>query len=308
MLVVMSSNFFDERALICIPYIVDQFKGFRKVRKQAHPDAGFPFIIGLNGVQGAGKTTLVKQLALELKENHNLETLVVSIDDFYMTHTDQQWLAKKCPGNALVQHRGEPGTHDTDLLRQFFYSMMNYQPTVVPQYDKSAFKGQGDRVPAEEWVAVNQEGTPRIEVIIFEGWCVGFRPRDPADIKQMHDESVFHADVSRLYRHRLEDLLFVNDQLAHYNWVTDRLSLFIHIDAQELKYVYKWRQEQEEALHLEKGTGMTEQQVKDFVDGYIPGYELYLDPLRKGFHVGKKGCHLRLVVGSDRKIIASEHL
>lgn len=304
----MTPTIFDDKSQICIPFIVDQLNGFRHRLGEAHPDADFPFIIGLNGVQGAGKTTLVKQMAFELREKHNLETLVVSIDDFYLTHQDQTDLRGLHPGNALVQHRGEPGTHDTELLKRFFHSMMNFKPTKVPQYDKSAFQGQGDRVPESEWAVVNQEGTPRVEVIIFEGWCVGFRPRDPADIKQMHDDSVFHADVSRLFQHSLENLLFVNDQLAHYNWVTDRLSLFIHIDAQELKYVYKWRQEQEEALRREKGAGMTEYQVKDFVDGYIPGYELYLDPLRKGFHVGKKGCHLRLVVGSDRKVIESKKL
>lgn len=67
-----------------------------------------PLIIGLNGMQGAGKTTLVAALAAAL-EKENTATLVCSIDDFYLTHDDQQALARENASNALLQHRGEPG-------------------------------------------------------------------------------------------------------------------------------------------------------------------------------------------------------
>lgn len=38
-------------------------------------------------------------------------------------------------------------------------------------------------------------------------------------------------------------------------------------DAQNLHFVYEWRQEQERSLRASKGTGMTEEQVNHFVDG-----------------------------------------
>lgn len=38
-------------------------------------------------------------------------------------------------------------------------------------------------------------------------------------------------------------------------------------DAQNLRFVYEWRQEQERGLRATKGTGMTEDQVNHFVDG-----------------------------------------
>lgn len=38
-------------------------------------------------------------------------------------------------------------------------------------------------------------------------------------------------------------------------------------DAQNLRFVYEWRQEQECTLRATKGTGMTEEQVNHFVDG-----------------------------------------
>ena len=38
-------------------------------------------------------------------------------------------------------------------------------------------------------------------------------------------------------------------------------------DAENPHFVYEWRQEQERTLRAAKGTGMTEEQVKHFVDG-----------------------------------------
>jgi len=42
---------------------------------------------------------------------------------------------------------------------------------------------------------------------------------------------------------------------------------FVHIDAEDLKWVYIWRLEAEVKLRIEKGSGMTDEQVKKFVDG-----------------------------------------
>lgn len=43
-------------------------------------------------------------------------------------------------------------------------------------------------------------------------------------------------------------------------------------DAQDSRFVYEWRQEQERTLRAAKGNGMTEEQVNHFVDGcpYLP--------------------------------------
>ncbi|KAG5943925.1 hypothetical protein E4U53_006986, partial [Claviceps sorghi] len=92
---------------ICLPFILTHLQ-----RKKHHP-----LIIGLNGVQGVGKTTLVASLADALARNennanpdgkHGIRTLVFSLDDFYLSHEEQLALAEANPGNALVQHRGEP--------------------------------------------------------------------------------------------------------------------------------------------------------------------------------------------------------
>lgn len=80
---------------------------------------------------------------------------------------------------------------------------------------------------------------------------------------------------------------------------------FIHIDAEDIEYVYEWRLEQEEHLRLARGdpkAGMTKDQVIKFVDAYYPAYELYCDGLREGLFKDRPGAQLRMVVGRDRRV------
>lgn len=185
------------------------------------------------------------------------------------------------------------------LAREFFAALKTGQPTKIPQYDKSAYNGQGDRVAPSRWQPVNKPGQPKIQVIIFEGWSVGFRALTPAEVKAKHADTF----TTTLHKHRLEDLLFVNEKLKEYDVMTDCFDAFIHIDAKETRFVYEWRLEQEAMLRREKGAGMTDEQVMKFVDGYYPAYELYTEQLREGvFKDGREGKQLRLVVEKDRKV------
>jgi D-glycerate 3-kinase len=189
------------------------------------------------------------------------------------------------------------------LARQFFTALKNGTPVKIPQYDKSAYNGQGDRVPSSQWEEVNQPGHPKVQVIIFEGWSVGFRALAPEEVERKRAASRAQPSAT-LWKHRLEDLLFVNKKLKEYDIVTNMFDAFIHIDALETAYVYGWRLEQEAALRSEKGTGMTDEQVIKFVDGYYPAYELFTDTLRIGIFNGpnNSGKQLRLIVGRDRKV------
>lgn len=194
--------------------------------------------------------------------------------------------------------RGEPGTHDVTLLRDVFHSLSTGQPTLVPVYDKSAYNGLGDRLPESQWTRVNHEGQPRVQVVILEGWCVGFRGISHDEI-----EAKWLAPSRTLALHQLKDLCFINDQLKGYDVVTDLLDAFIHIDAEDLEYVYGWRLEQEQVLRRERGTGMTDEQVIRFVDAYYPAYELFSDRVRSGIFRGRKGCQLHLIVDKHRMVV-----
>lgn len=280
--------------------VLERLKAHQTQQSASGGGVSKPFVIGLNGVQGVGKTTLVKALAETLQQREGLQTIVVSIDDFYLRHQDQLALASAHPDNALVQVRGEPGTHDTALMRDVFTSLVRAEPTLIPQYDKSAFNGLGDRAPQSDWIPVNQPGQPPVQVVLLEGWCVGFRSvgRDVVEAK-------WRAPSRTLHSHKLEDLFFVNDQLKEYDVVTDLFDAFIHIDAEDTEYVYDWRLQQERQLRQEKGSGMTDEQVVKFVDAYYPAYELFSDAVRQGIFADRKGCQLQLIVGKDRSVVDS---
>lgn len=169
----------------------------------------------------------------------------------------------------------------------------------MPIYDKSAHQGRGDRAPQSSWLSVK---TPP-QILILEGWCVGFRAVPAASI------SALHAAPSRtLSQHTVSHLSFMNESLAPYEKIWDLIDAFVHIDAENLAWVYEWRQEQEDALRRDKGdekAGMSKEEVVRFVDGYYPAYELYTEAVRKGLFQGKpnsEGKHLRLIVGRDRKV------
>lgn len=173
------------------------------------------------------------------------------------------------------------------------------EPTRIPRYDKGACDGQGDRRPASAWQAVNAPGQPPVQVVVLEGWLVGFRPLSPDAVRRRRD-----APSRTLHKHRLEHLLFVNDKLRAYDPLTDLLDVLVHLDA-PVDQVYRWRQEQEDGLRAQRqdpAAGMTPDQVIRFVDGYVPGYELWVDGVRAGIFTHRPGCQLRMVVGRDRNV------
>ncbi|PHH74753.1 hypothetical protein CDD82_4793 [Ophiocordyceps australis] len=264
-----------------------------------------PLVVGVNGVQGVGKTTLVTRLAEQL-EQREIPAVVCSIDDFYLTHTDQVKLARENPDNALLQHRGQPGTHDLALARSVLSALWHEKPTRLPRYDKSAFHGQGDRLPESAWIPVNQPGTPSARVILLEGWCIGFHPLTPQHI------AARYASPSRtLQSHSLSHLLLINDKLHAYDFLINLFDAFIHIDTNDVANVYSWRQQQEESLRAQTGNphaGMTREQVVCFVDAYYPAYELYTHGLRAGLFTDCPDCHLRIVLDSERSVKTVEYV
>ncbi|GAB1728918.1 hypothetical protein NU195Hw_g4950t2 [Hortaea werneckii] len=299
----------DDKSEHCVPFILHHIKQHRDhytTRGQTPP----PFFIGLNGVQGAGKTTLVTTLSTTLSSSpHNLPTVVLSIDDLYLPHDDQEALGKAHPTNPLVQHRGQPSTHDVKLGAELFQSLLDKKTNIkVPSYDKSAFAGAGDRRSQGQWDTVNVEDQPPIEVVIFEGWCVGFRALSDSEVEQKWKaakadfESNGDSYEGQLGKLKLEDVIFINKKLREYDALTDQFGAFMQIDAEDTQYVYNWRLQQEAALRASKGTGMTDEQVVNFVNGYYPAYELYTDVLRQGIFCEDKGKQLRLVVGEDRRV------
>lgn len=270
-----------EKVPICISFILNQIK--------LHKPSSRPLFVGFNGVQGVGKTTLVSQLLEVLRVEHRLKVVVLSIDDLYLTHTDQIALATQFKHNPLFQHRGIPGTHDLGLAKEVVLDgLLHGKETKIPVYDKALFNGQGDRLPKSQWLT--SEANP--DVILLEGWCVGFQSIPENDIISLSSKTKYDASI----------LSQMNQSLKNYHELFDKFDAMVHISARDLKNVYKWRQQQELELHRVKGKGMTPDQVKDFVDGYWPAYVLYTEGVGRGL---KKDHLLRIVVDDNREILES---
>jgi D-glycerate 3-kinase len=161
---------------------------------------------------------------------------VLSIDDLYLPHADQEALAKSHPDNPLVQHRGQPSTHDIKLGVKLFDALAKGERDIkLPSYDKSAFSGAGDRRPESDWETVNVDGKPPIEVVVFEGWCVGFRNLSGTEAERKwraaKDDFERKGDgyLGQLGRLKLKSVLFVNDKLRDYDALTDRFGAFMHM-------------------------------------------------------------------------------
>ncbi|MCJ1442542.1 MAG: hypothetical protein MMC23_003038 [Stictis urceolatum] len=287
-------------------------------------EAKVPFMLGMTGLQGSGKSTWAASLVSTLEQECGLKAITVSLDDLYNTHENLVKVRDRNPENQLLRTRGQPGTHDNQLAERFFRSLRqpSTEPLAIPAFDKSQFSGEGDRVPQGQWKTVLRD--PPMDIVIFEGWCVGFRPISPQEIEdKWHDSVKTHKasysqdqeesyTTNTLWRHALEHLISVNDNLTSYVksfMDPSHFDFLIHLDTDDLSNVYRWRIEQERALRKVKNFGMTDEQVIAFVQGYMPSYELYLDGLRNYAFVPAKSwsdeglCHhLRVVLGRERQI------
>ncbi|GAB7339881.1 hypothetical protein MBLNU457_6412t2 [Dothideomycetes sp. NU457] len=218
----------DDKSEHCVPFILERIK---QHQDSAHGkgEIAAPFFIGLNGVQGAGKTTLVSALYNTLSSApYNLPAVVLSIDDLYLPHDQQEELARKYPQNPLVQHRGQPSTHDIALGKELFTSIRNRDSNIkIPSYDKSAFNGQGDRRAENEWETINDPSSAqKVEVVIFEGWCVGFRSLLEEELRRKWEQAKAAAEGESTYQGQLgklqlENVQFVNEALKEYDALTE---------------------------------------------------------------------------------------
>ncbi|OAL48537.1 P-loop containing nucleoside triphosphate hydrolase protein [Pyrenochaeta sp. DS3sAY3a] len=278
--------------------------------KAHHNESSEPIILGITGLQGSGKSTWASKIVEILSSENDLHTITISLDDLYKTHDGLLAQRDSDSSNKLYRTRGQPGTHDEQLGSKFFADLKAYRgegSLKIPSFDKSRFNGEGDRVPESDWPTI----TRKPDVVVFEGWCVGFQPLPDAAIEEKYD--LAHdgkLPVNTPAQHQLAHLLEVNANLRRYCDAfmgPQHFDFFIHIDTDDLRNVYAWRLQQEHKMLEAKGSGMSDDQVRAFVDGYMPSYEVYLEKLREGLFE-EKGRMLRVVLDRERRVEKVEEL
>ena len=219
-----------------------------------------PYIVGLAGGQGTGKTTISSILKIILEKYFKLKVFKVSIDDFYKTRKERFRLSKKI--HHMFMTRGVPGTHDIKIMLDFFKQAKskNFRKIKIPNFNKAI----DDRFPKKNWYNIKQ----RPDVIIFEGWCVGARSESNKTLKRAINSLEKVNDQKLIWRK------YVNQQLkTKYKKLYSQLNCMIYLKATNFSLLQKWRLKQEHKLRLKtkKSSGhkiMNKGDVINFMQTY----------------------------------------
>jgi D-glycerate 3-kinase len=110
-----------------------------------------------------------------------------------------------------------------------------------------------------------------VDVVLFEGWCVGARPQPPADLARPLNALERDEDPQGVWR------AHANDALAGpYQALFDRLDLFVLLQAPSFEVVLDWRREQERKLRerlAREGAGASKAMGDEAVARFIAHYE-----------------------------------
>jgi len=198
--------------------------------------AGRPIVVGLNGSQGSGKSTVSEFLKLSLELLHGLPTAVMSLDDIYLSKLARERLALEV--HPLLKTRGVPGTHQVSLGLETIDSLLSASDTsstLLPGFDKSI----DDVLPLSSWRLFQG----RAEVIILEGWCVAARPQSEGALLESVNTLELNADSRGVWRN------YVNTQLeSHYPALFNKIDFNVMLKAPDFECVFGWRLLQEQKL------------------------------------------------------------
>ena len=196
-----------------------------------------PFIVGLGGGQGTGKTTITSIISIVLKKYFKLNVFKISIDDFYKTRKERILLSKKVHPSLIT--RGVPGTHDVSSMFSFFKRVKskNFRALKLPKFNKAI----DDRYNKKLWYSIKKKP----DIIIFEGWCVGARAEKNNSLNKAINSLERNNDKKLIWRK------FVNQQLKlKYKKLYTQLDCMLFLKANNFRLIQQWRLKQEKKLWL----------------------------------------------------------
>ena len=216
-------------------------------------------LLGINGAQGTGKSTLADFLEVAAAELFGWRTAVLSIDDFYLTRAERQTLAEGV--HPLFATRGVPGTHDAEMLSATLDELANLgdgDSARLPRFDKSI----DDRARDDHWPEV----TGPLDLIVLEGWCVGSSAEPPEALIEPVNVLEGDEDPEGIWRG------CANDRLSfEYEPIFSRLDALVFLAAPSFNAILQWRVEQEHKLAknaVEDTHIMSDDEVARFIGFY----------------------------------------
>ena len=218
---------------------------------------GTPFLLGINGAQGTGKSTLAAYLALSFGESGEQTVAIFSIDDFYLTKAERQTLSQSV--HPLLATRSVPGTHDITMLRECLDRLRGLgtdERYRLPRFDKAI----DDRAAEASWPEISGP----VDLIILEGWCVGSVAEPDADLDAPVNELEADRDADGRWRR------YVNERLrTDYAELFAELDALVFLQAPDFDAILRWRIEQEHKLADSAGENaagiMSDSEVREFI-------------------------------------------
>lgn len=209
--------------------------------------AGSRKTLGVSGAQGSGKSTFSDLLSELLAECCEINSVVLSLDDFYLTREERSALVAISP---MLQTRGVPGTHNIELALAAVNQFAAGGVMRVPEFSKS----HDDRL------GMREVDTKDKQLLIFEGWCWGAKPQSSASLETPLNEVERDSDADGNWRR------YVNEQLETYQplFETD-FSLFLKVP--DFAAVKRWRWQQEQGLP-DGPARMSQSEVERFIMFY----------------------------------------
>ena len=232
--------------MVCEP-LAARAQRLRQVRRRTA-------IIGLCGPQGSGKSTIVAATK-RLLEGRGVNTVALSLDDFYLTRDARQRLAREV--HPLLATRGPPGTHDVALAGAVLEQLRLNGKVALPRFDKAA----DNRAPRGSWETI---ASP-VDVVLIEGWCLGAVAQGAGALREPVNDLEREEDSKGIWRG------YVNEQLdGPYQALFARIHDLVLLEAPSFEAVKAWRTEQERKLRSRNGAaaGMSDEEVARFVAHY----------------------------------------
>lgn len=215
-------------------------------------------VLGVNGAQGTGKSTLAAFLAECLRSDYGRRAATLSIDDLYLRRADRQALAAAV--HPLLETRGVPGTHDVQLgirVVNGLATLGRNDTLPIPRFDKA----RDDRAPDSAWPVA----TGPVDVVVLEGWCVGSLPQPESALAEPVNALERRDDPDGRWRR------YVNDQLrTAYPPLFALLDRLVFLAAPGFDAIRAWRLEQEHKLREsaapDAGRVMSDTEVIRFIE------------------------------------------
>lgn len=195
-------------------------------------DGRKPLVVGINGAQGSGKSTLCAFLEVLLDE-HGLRAATLSLDDLYLGKAERQRLAAEV--HPLFATRGVPGTHAPALGLAIVDDLAAGRDLALPRFDK----GTDERLPLAERVR------GPVDVLLFEGWCLGCPPQADADLLVPVNALELDEDPDGVWRSVANIWL-----RGEYQRLFARLDLLVMLKVSSFDAVLANRRKQEDKLRL----------------------------------------------------------